>query len=301
MGDLGWGIIDRTGNYVFEPTLETVLSFSEGCAAASDTESNREPFRKYFFVTRDGSVWHYDKLPEGTSQKSFQGFGNFSEGKAWFYNSEFQNENEYGWIDTTGKVVIPRQYSGAGNFVDGLAPAAQGGDYWALMDDTGTPRVPDRWRFANMGPLSEGLVALNIDVFTWYYMSGDSIAITKIALKYPDRQREGVVGEHNIISKAGPFHDGLAAVEPKWGYLGDEQLMFIRPDGSEAFAPGRDLKLGVCPLDSLNPLPEFQNGLVLLKVTADTDCSVGHHVYLDTTGKIVLEEPWREGDMDAKP
>jgi len=26
-----------------------------------------------------------------------------------------------------------------------------------------------------------------------------------------------------------------------------------------------------------------------------------HYVYLDTTGKIILEQPWREGDTDATP
>lgn len=288
-----WGVIDRTGAYVLEPVLQQIRPFSEGCAAAEYFDEHS----RYTFVARDGSFWNYDTLPEGET-KGLIGFGDFSEGKAWFQIVDFGPEdNEFGWIDTTGKVVIPRQYSGGGNFVSGLVPAAQRGNFWALMDEAGNPRIPDRWRFDKMGPMSEGLVAIRIDVFTWYYMSAERIAITKIGLKDPDRTRKGAAGEHDIISKAGAFHDGLAAVVPKWGYLGDERLMFIRPDGSEAFAPERDLGLDICSID---PLPEYQNGLVRLKVS-NGDCENPYHVYLDTSGKIVLEEPWRDGDTDVLP
>lgn len=136
-----FGIIDRDGNYVLEPFLEFIRPFSEGCAAATHFDETR----KFLFVSRDGSFWHYDTFPEGTTARGFGGFGDFSEGKAWFNEVDFGPEqNKYGWIDTAGKVVIPRKYSGAGNFVDGLAPAAQRGNYWALMDETGEPRVPDK-------------------------------------------------------------------------------------------------------------------------------------------------------------
>lgn len=289
-----FGIIDRDGNYVLEPFLESIRPFSEGCASATHFDETR----KYLFVSRDGSFWHYDTPPEGATERGFGGFGDFSEGKAWFFEVDFGPEqNKYGWIDATGKVVIPKLYSGAGNFVDGLAPAAQRGDYWALMDETGEARVPDRWRFQKILAFSEGLAAVRIDVFTWMYMSRERIAFDKITYKTPDGTRLGPPGEAGIISRAGSFHDGLAPVRPKWP-LSDEGVIFVRPDGSEAFTPARDLNLRICSMD---PLPEFRDGLVRLLVANEAECDSAHIVYLDTTGKIVLEEPWREGDTDPLP
>ena len=263
------------------------------------------------FVARDGSLWHYNTLPQGVTERNFGGFGDFSEGKAWFYGLDSgPGKNKYGWIDASGEVVIPRQYSGAGNFVNGLAPAAQGGDFWALMDQTGQPRMPARWKYLNMRDFSEGLVAVRIDVFRWMYFSRDGIAIEKISFKTPDQIGLGPAGEAGIIGEAGSFHDGLAPVKPKWS--SHDEFLFIRPDGSEVFSPARDLNLKVCIETTL---PEYWHGLVRLLVAndgyrcEDVNHVVGnpahydraHYVYLDTSGKIVLEQRWREGDTDAKP
>jgi hypothetical protein len=304
-----FGIIDREGNYVLEPLLASIRPFSEGCAAAEHFHERS----RYLFVSRDGSFWHYDASPEGASAEGFLGFGDFSEGKAWFKVMDFGPEkNVFGWIDTTGKIVIPRQYSGAGNFVDGLAPAAQGGDYWAYMDETGEPRLPDRWKFQKMLPFSEGLAAVRINVFTWLYMSPDGIAVEKITFKNPGRARKGPPGEADDIAEAGSFHDGLAAVKPRWA-LDDEEVIFIRPDGSEAFAPTRDFDLTLyC---AMGQLPEFRNRLVRLLVSnsgkqcSNTESTMqsrpyyddAHYVYLDTDGNKVIEQPWGDGDTGVTP
>ena len=117
-------------------------------------------------------------------------------------------------------------------------------------------------------------------------------------------------GEAGIIGEAGSFHDGLAPVKPKWS--SHDEFLFIRPDGSEVFSPARDLNLKVC---SVTTLPEFQHGLVRLLVANDrhqcndvnntmgnpTNYDKAHYVYVDTSGKMVLEQSWRGGDTDAKP
>jgi len=120
----------------------------------------------------------------------------------------------------------------------------------------------------------------------------------------------GPPGEAGIIGEAGSFHDGLAPVKPKWS--SHDEFLFIRLDGSEVFSPARDLNLKVC---FETTLPEYRHGLVRLLVAndgykcEDVNHVVGnpayydraHYVYLDTSGKIVLEQRWREGDKDAKP
>jgi hypothetical protein len=78
------------------------------------------------------------------------------------------------------------------------------------------------------------------------------------------------------------------------------ELIYIHPDGTEAFAPGSKLGVEVCQ-QSL--LPEFRDGLVqLLVADALEDCSNvmpnralaegdrARFIYLDTSGNIVLQE-----------
>jgi hypothetical protein len=317
-----WGIIDRQGNYVLEPFLKSdvcssdglklckspVRPYSEGCASAKHMDGDT----RYFFIARDGSVWHYDRLPAGVTEENFEGFGDFSEGKAWFGALVFgADKNSHGWIDASGEVAIPRQYSGGGNFVGNLAPAAQGGDFWAFMDTRGNPTLPDRWKYQKARAFSEGLAAVQIDVFTSMYLGTDGTIIDKVNFRKP---RGSGANEKTSakIEKAGDFHDGLAAIYPH-GLFADSELIFIRPDGSEAFAPQSDLGLTLCRAGS--DLPEFHDGLIRLLVANEgEDCGdlgavyedrahydQAHFVYLDTTGRIVLEQPWREGDTDVKP
>lgn len=313
-----WGVIDRDGNYVLEPSLRPdqcsgsgdglcrspIRPFSEGCASAQHFDEHS----RYLFLTHDGSTWLFDVLPAGVPDRGFEGFGDFSEGKAWFRAWEpGPATNYYGWIDASGEVVIPRQYSGAGNFVDGFAPAAQGGDLWALMDADGDPIIPDRWKYYGAHEFSEGLAALRIDVFRWMYFSDTALVIDEIAFKTPGRIELGPAAEAGLIGEAGSFHNGLAPVKPKWA--SNDEFLFIRPDGSEAFSPARDLNLKVC---SVSPLPEFRDGLVLLLVANDgEECGEtgadferraqydqAHFVYLDTSGEIAFEQAWRDGEAD---
>ena len=316
-----WGVIDRDGNYVLEPVLRPdrcsgsgeglcespMRPFSEGCASAQHFDEHS----RYLFLTRDGSAWLFDTLPEGVPERGFGGFGDFSEGKAWFHAWEPGPEtNNYGWIDASGEVVIPRQYSKAGNFVDGLAPAAVGDDLWALMDADGNPVIPDRWKYYGAREFSEGLAPIKIDVFRWMYFSDKALVIDKIAFDSPGQIELGPADEAGHIGEAGSFHDGLAPVKPKWA--SHDEFLFIRPDGSEAFSPARDLHLKVC---SVNPLPEFRHGLVRLLVANDGETcgetgadferrahyEKAHFVYLDTSGEIALEQAWREAEPDEEP
>ncbi|MDQ3049084.1 MAG: WG repeat-containing protein [Bacteroidota bacterium] len=47
-----------------------------------------------------------------------------------------KKENKWGFIDTTGNIVIPLKYNQVENFVDGLAKVRKG-QRWGLLDLTG--------------------------------------------------------------------------------------------------------------------------------------------------------------------
>jgi len=296
-----WGVIDRDGNYVLGPVLVAstvnapIAPFSEGCATV---EQQLNGVEHAFFVSRNGEYWLNDALPEALT--GLRDLGAFSGGRVWFSTSNEKLEHSYGWIDAQGKVVLNNEFTGAGEFVNGKAPAASGDPYsWAFIDSDGNPVLPDRWKFKGAKPFSEGLAAAQIDGFRWFYFSMEgAIVIDKVKLKV-SRKFNGKMYTEEELGKAGNFHSGLAPIQPRWISY-DVPLIYIRPDGTEAFAPSSELGVVVCMVWNL---PEFRDGLVQLLVADKGETCNGfkeanelikagkaRYVYLDTSGTIVLQQ-----------
>ena len=121
-----WGFINREGKICVAPRYEWVWDFSEGLAAFREE-------KKCGFVNRQGevvieptyhSVWHGFReglAPVAVAQKAVDG----------------QTEKPpYGYIDTTGKVVIEPRFERASQFSEGLA-AVQIGERWGFVDRDG--------------------------------------------------------------------------------------------------------------------------------------------------------------------
>ena len=303
VNDLGrWGIIDRAGAYVLEPVLRSstggtpLQPFSQGCSTANiQKDGNPHPF----FVDRAGRFWLDDALPADLNGRDIWDFGNFSEGRVWFQAMGEGLKESYGWIDSQGNVILKDEFSGAGEFVEGKAPAASGGDYWAFIDSGGNPVLPNKWKFGGARPFSEGLAAVEVKSYQWMYFSAEGvIAVEKVTLN-PVRQVLGKSMQEAKIKSAGDFHDGLAPILPAMMFDAEE-LIYIRPDGSEAFAPASLLQVEVC---QPYRLPEFHDGLLQLLVAGEgAECadatparilpkgSTAHYIYLDTSGNIVLQQ-----------
>ena len=67
-------------------------------------------------VYKDGKWGYIDTTGKEIVPCQYEWYGNFSDGLAALYK-----DGKYGYIDTTGKVVIPFVFSHAGYFGDGLA------------------------------------------------------------------------------------------------------------------------------------------------------------------------------------
>ncbi len=298
-----WGVIDREGKYVLAPVLRSsthgspLQPFSQGCATAN-VQKDGNPHA--FFVTHDGRYWLHDERPAELADLDIWEFGDFSGARAWFRAMGDNLQDSYGWIDQAGEMILDSDFSGAGEFVDGHAPAAKNGKYsWAYIDLEGNPVLPDRWKFNAARPFSEGLAAAEVKAYRWMYFSAaGAIAIDHVSLKTP-REVIGNMMSEADIEAAGDFHDGLAAILPAKMFYAQE-LVYIRPDGSEAFAPGSELGVTVCGFQSL---PEFRDGLVKLLIADKGEKCNGieeenellkagkaRYVYLDTSGNIVLQQ-----------
>ena len=211
-------------------------------------------------------------------------------------------KGKYGFIDKTGKVVVPPQYQKAGEFREGLA---------SLLTDTGYGYIDVSGRFvikpaygvaedfsdglaAVVGPGTQpgkrrrgyidktGKMVIDLGEGDDYYTHSFSEGL---AVYYRDRQagyidKMGKIVIEPRFDMAFPFSEGLAQVRigEKYGYIDKEGKMLIEPQfpqPSIADHIGRPHKT-----DHDNP---FREGLASIETGGERGWSV-----IDKTGKIVF-------------
>jgi hypothetical protein len=61
-----------------------------------------------------------------------------------------QDDNDkWGFIDKTGRVVIPCQWKAVYSFQEGLAPVQDDNNKWGVIDMTGKIVIPCQWSYAD--------------------------------------------------------------------------------------------------------------------------------------------------------
>ena len=71
----------------------------------------------------------------------------FSDGLAEVSMTNEHGETKSGFVDKTGKMVIPAKYEIVGEFSEGIAPVSNG-EYWEYIDKTGKTAIPMQFDFA---------------------------------------------------------------------------------------------------------------------------------------------------------
>ncbi len=188
------GYIDRAGRWAIAPRFVLDPEYPSDVAA--------RPFWGDLAAARQGSTWGFiDREGRWAIPPRFEGadgfelIGDFHEGRAWF-----RRDNRYGFIDTTGDVVIEPIYDAAGDFGEGLAGVLVG-EEWGAIDAEGRLRItPD---YEGLGTFSQGLCAARRDG-RWGYI---------------DRRGTWVIEPQ--YTAALPFQEGLAPVQTglTWGYI----------------------------------------------------------------------------------
>lgn len=100
-----YGYINQNGEEVIPCQFQYAADFSEGLALTLPASS-----KQYQFIKPDGSI--YMVCPEKYTQ-----IGSFHDGRALIARGKYQ----YGYMDKTGKEVIPCQFYHACDFGEGLA------------------------------------------------------------------------------------------------------------------------------------------------------------------------------------
>ena len=133
------------------------------------------------------------------------GMGYFSEGLAQLWVHE-KSGTKAGYIDKTGKVVIPAEYGTIGEFSEGLADAEKDGKF-GFIDKTGKAVIPFQYPWTEYGrPLGE-------------FHEGLAAVLTDEGLGYIDKTGAEVIPFQYDYGLS--FSEGLAAMQEdgKWGYI----------------------------------------------------------------------------------
>jgi WG containing repeat len=160
LGDAS-GFIDHAGRFVFNAPLDVSWGFSEGVVLV---KSNL----KMYFLDRTGR-----RLPTPTLDDNYQPGLSFHEGLAGV-----QIKDLWGFIDKTGRLVIPAQFIKTGDFSESLAaaevlidqnketpcPLSENSTYIAAakfgyIDHAGKMVIAPNWEYAS--PFVDGLASVS--------------------------------------------------------------------------------------------------------------------------------------------
>ncbi len=246
------GYADRDGTTVIEPQFLFAENFSDGLAQ----------------VLAEGEGTSYiDKtgtrvlVPPSHSWR----WGDFREGMARVGVGESYPDQDlkWGYMDTTGKLIIPAQFDDAEDFSEGLARVKIKGasDKWGYIDKKGQYVVP--LQFLVAGDFRDGLAPVMP-----FYRGGK--------YGYIDPTGKWVIPDTQFLG-AREFSEGLAPVEInlgtdkrvnfKWGYIDKQANFVIKAQFDEAFP--------------------FSDGMA--RVVKIKGWDTKKYGFIDRTGRMVVE------------
>ena len=194
--------------------------------------------RKNGLLRENGLYGYIDKTGKEIIPCKYKEENSFSEGLAVVRKDSF-----YGYIDKTGKEIIPCQYKDAYSFSEGLALVKKD-DFYGYIDKTGKEIIPCQYKDAYS--FSEGLAVVRKDSLYGYI---DKTGKEKISCQYV---------------YAYSFSEGLALVS-KDGFYG-----YIDKTGEEIIK---------CQYQRAK---SFQEGLALVREN-------GLYGYIDKTGEEIIK------------
>ncbi|MHB8500846.1 MAG: WG repeat-containing protein [Candidatus Acidiferrales bacterium] len=141
-GDTGWGYIDKSGIWVIPPRFDWASSFEFGLAPV-----NRK--KNCGYIDKKGN--EVLRLPApGGQQDCAAAWGDFTDGLSrWLFGKK------YGFIDRNGRTVIPPQFDLTYGFSEGLA-AVQIDKKWGYIDTTEKMMIAPQ-EFWSVKPFHNGL------------------------------------------------------------------------------------------------------------------------------------------------
>lgn len=226
------------------------LSLTAGLLASATVSGSAQATnplpRRLFPVALHGYHGYIDSTGRTIIPLRFDEARPFAEGLA-----AVQIRGLYGYIDTLGTIVIPPRFEYGADFSEGVAWVQDGSTRW-YIDRTGRVVIGPKFDPGGAGDFSHGLASVKIGGVAGYMDHTGTMMIRSPAGSYsPD------------------FADGLATVEVegKWGFIDTTGTVVIEP----RFPIGWNRLLS----------PSFHEGFAAVQV----DRTWG---YIDKTGRVVI-------------
>ena len=217
------------------------------------------PFKRLLYPLAALTVILWAGLPFQAQSRA----GNFPQKKACSSLWPVELEKKWGYIDKSGRLIIPCNFDGAGDFSEGLAAVEIHGKC-GYIDETGNFAIPPR--FYGGRPFSEGMALVilgqsegrngrpNIFKFGYIDRAGKVLIQAQEALS---------AKELSYLYKSLAFSEGLACVTQ------NDKIGFLDKAGKQVIPPSYD-----------EALP-FSEGLAAVKIA-------GKFGYIDRSGKMVI-------------
>ena len=328
-----FGYMDRTGKIVVTPQFQRAWDFHDGMARVDSATQGRgiiDPAGKVTFLSKfswigdfseglaqvtvwDGSVKAGYIDTAGTlvipTTWAFYGYpmsdlmmppvwrrdrnANFSEGLAAVRAAD----GKLGYIDNTGKIVIPPQFLYARPFSEGLAAVANDQFAFGYIDAHGKVVIPPMYQSVYPGNFSEGIARVKASgEITFVDHKNTPQVIVKTGFwfaGYDFHDGMAKIGENNIWSG---FIDrsGSVVAEPHYRYateFSEGLAAVVDKDGTSGYIDASGQVVIPLPNDTFGC--QFRGGLARIFVD-DPTTNAGktqHHsemAYIDKSGKFVL-------------
>jgi hypothetical protein len=249
------GYIDTAGKLTIPAKFDAGFSFAEGLAVVIIAhEEAKKPFWEYGYIDNSGKMVIPLRKAESPKWLGFYAKTlTFSEGLAGAQLGS-PKKGKMGYIDKTGRQVIPPKYDHVESFSEGLAVVAIGEKY-GYINRSGKMVIPPRFRVAE--PFSEGLAPVRIDA-------------TENKWGYVDKSGRLVISGKEFAWARG-FSEGLAAAGEKM----NDKFGFIDKTG-EFVIPPQFRRVG-----------DFSEGLAAVEL-ADAGWP-GNLAYINQKGEVVIK------------
>jgi DNA-binding transcriptional regulator/RsmH inhibitor MraZ len=242
-----------------QQNTEVKVGSSPSTSADTDVKTNSPPTNlatsELFLFTRNGKYGYIDRTGKIVIPAKFEYAGYFSEGLAIVAIG-----GKYGYIDRTGKIVIPAKLESARYFSEGLA-IVEIGEKYGYIDRTGKIVIPAKFESAN--DFSEGLAGV------------------LVGNRYGYIDKTGKIVIPAEFERASYFSEGLAIVEigEKYGYI-DRTGKIVIP----------------AKFESANDFSEGLAGVTINSCYSTNPC----YIFIDRNGNIVADRVKKDKDNTDK-
>ncbi|WP_239004455.1 WG repeat-containing protein [Lacinutrix sp. WUR7] len=160
-----WGLVDKTGNYFVETKYDGVSNAYNGNVVATLGESHGLIINgKFKKVDGAQKIWDFSVNGDITYAKKNDKIGFINKTGEWIIEPTYDKvrafvnglapvsiDKQWGYINTSGKVVIPIQYRDAEIFSsDGLAPIKKD-KLWGFINTAGEQVIEDKYEITAGG------------------------------------------------------------------------------------------------------------------------------------------------------